>query len=243
MAIIHRSDNPCVNARRHLIKEGEHKGEHDGTEAGDRSLLCRSCHRRLEQRIAELPALCSWLHANLARFGSAGQLVTGSREAPVPISLTVVALLEWPARICVVPDPVAVDRTPSIPAVLDSWIRLILEEDPQLVGPRKPTVDVMVLWLLARMSWLVEQRWVDELALEMDRLHAAINAAAPYWPMRDKPRPTPCPKCELRGLVWNSRWFECDSRLGGCGALLSQAEYDVLTQRWAVWAQDQEVAV
>jgi hypothetical protein len=105
----------------------------------------------------------------------------------------------------------------------------------------------MALWLLARMPpssmWLVEQRWVDELAVEMDRLHAAINAAAPYWPVRDQPRPTPCPKCELRALVWNSRWFECDPRLGGCGALLSQAEYDVLTQRWAMWAADQEVAV
>src|SRR5262245_23178870 len=233
---------PCLIARRHL--NADH--DHDGTPA-THGHICRSCYRRLEQRIAELPALCRWLEVNIACNGSAGERLSGSRDAPVPVSLMVIALLSWSAPDGGGHDPVGADGTPSIPAMLDSWVRMILEEDPSLTGPAKLTVDVMTVWLLARLAppdlWLAEQLWVDQFVAELDRVHVAINAAAPYWPVKDHPRPTPCDQCDLRALVWNSRWYECDPRLGGCGRLMSQIEYDQLIQRWAAWASDQEVAI
>src|SRR5262245_33285896 len=233
---------PCLISRRHLTADHDH----DGTPA-THGHICRSCLRRLEQRIAELPALCRWLQANIARTGPNGERLTGSREAPVPVNLTVIALLSWPADDGSGHDPVGADSTPSILGVLFAWTNHILDHQRTFSGPISWTVDGIAIWLIARLAppdhWLAAQPWVDEFAAELDRIHAAINAAAPYWPVKDHPRPTPCDQCDLRALVWNSRWYECDPRLGGCGRLMSQIEYDQLTQRWAAWAADQEVAV
>lgn len=232
----------CANARRHLTE-----GEHDGTEAVADSLLCRSCYRRLEQRIAELPALAGWLEANVAASGRSGEPVSGSRHPPVPVSLTVLALLGR-AHDCFAEncpgghDPVGADDTPSIPSLLDAWVRIVLEEHPDRLHGPDSTISACAAWLIIRLDWIAAQEWVPEICREVDSLTSSINGAAPWLPAPEaKPLYTPCPKCELRALVWCYPWYECDPRHGGCGSLMSQVEYEIEAHRWAVWAKDRQV--
>jgi hypothetical protein len=195
-----------------------------------------------------------WLHMNLARGGSAGQLVSGSREAPVPISLTVVALLAPalpPACPCGctedverTPDPVGADPTPSIAGMLYDWIWRVLDDRPRFAGPNTYTVDRMTVWLIAQLDWITEQDWVWAFAQDLDRLHSVINATAPRWPRKEEPRPVPCSGCGLLALMWRPPYVECDARLGGCSRLYLASEYDDLVAQWVVWTQgQQEVAV
>jgi len=258
---------PCLISRRHLTDTGDH----DGTQAAD-SWLCRSCTRRLEQRIAELPWVYDWLTQNLERGRCDGQLLSGSKEAPVPISLAVLALLGrghecdedchtsrcYGADGCLGHhDPVGADNELSIPGVLEGWVDVVLAEHPDrgLHGP-DATVSGHAAWLLARgrFDWIIEQDWVSELSREVDVLVSRANAAVPWLPPpnREDYRPTPCQKCDKRALVWRYPWFECDGNVGGCSNLMSLAEYRAWTKTWiarwdknrrAVWAADQEVAV
>lgn len=258
--------DPCANARRHLIKDGEHKGDHDGTEAGDRSLLCRSCTRRLEQRLAELPWVYDWLTHNLERGMAGSERLTGSRDAPIPVSVAVLVLLGrghscddgdgCHTSKCFGPDgcpghhdPAGADNTLTIPGVLDGWVDIVLAEHPdrRLHGP-DATIGCAA-WLGVRLDWIIEQEWVPELCREIDELISRANAAAPWLepPTRQDYRPTPCQKCDKRTLVWRYPWFECDRDIGGCGNLTSIAEHKDWTKEWiARWDKDrraQEVAV
>lgn len=238
----------CVNARRHLAD-----GEHDGTQADD-GHLCRSCTRRLEQRIAELPWVYDWLTQNLESGRLDSQRLTGSKDAPIPISVTVLALLGrghdcddgegchtskcfGPAGCPGHHDPVGADNSLSIPGVLDGWIEVVLAEHPDrgLHGP-EATIAACAAWLLARgrFEWITAQEWIDEMCREIDELVSRANAAVPWVPppIREDYRPTPCEKCDKRALVWRYPWFECDGNVGGCSNLMSLAEYKMWTKQW-----------
>ena len=229
--------NDCANTRRN----------HTAAETTD-GLLCWPCRHRLEQHITGLPGLVHWLTVNVAAQNRGGERVAGSRNPPIPVSLTVLALLgtshDCAADNC--PgghDPAGADTTPSIPSELDGWIRLVLDEHPDRLHGPGPQLHAASRWLVARLDWIVEQPWVGEMCVSLDRVWSVANAAAPMWHSRDKPRPLPCPHCDLRALLWRPPWVECHRDLGGCGALLTQREYDGWVRRWAAYARDHAEAV
>jgi hypothetical protein len=251
---------PCLISRRHLTD-----GEHDGTPA-DHGYLCRSCTRRLEQRIAELPWVSGWLSQNLERGQLGSERLSGSRDAPIPLSITVLALLgqghscdeECHTSRCFGDagcpghhDPDGVDNLSlSIPGVIAGWVEIVLDQHPDrgLSGP-EGTITACAAWLGVRLEWIVEQEWVDDMCREIDELVSRANAAVPWLPPpnREDYRPTPCEKCDKRALVWRYPWMECDGNVGGCNNLMSLKEYRDWTKQWiARWDKNRralEVAV
>ena len=168
-------------------------------------LLCRPGFDRLEQTIAELPALLGWLHANLASGGSGEH--DGSKrtkgEPPIPIRENVHDLVTETA------------------AVLTSWAMMIAEER-QLVGPRSPHPTATATFLVAHLPWAAQQTWIDALAVEILDLSRNGHQLAPSRP-RTYRLPAPCPTCNALELHRQDGddYVSC----GSCGRLWTEAEY------------------
>lgn len=181
-----------------------HPGDHR-PHAAEVGYLCKPGFARAEQHIAELPALSSWLHANLAS-GGAGDSDGSQRtkgEPPIPIRDTVH------------------DHIVEIAAVLTSWAMLVAEER-SLRGPRSAEVTTTAPFLLAHLEWAAAQLWVDDLAAEVADLHRTAHSLAPSRPGLHR-MPAPCPTCdavELSRQDGDDR-IECRS----CGRLWTEDEY------------------
>ena len=86
-------------------------------------VLCRGCHRRLTRALADVPDLVLHLRAHVAPSWqvSDGGSVSGTREAPAPLSLD------------------AVDAADELVAAVASWVVEVLEVHPEI--PRIVVVD------------------------------------------------------------------------------------------------------
>lgn len=203
----------------HEPERGEHPAKH--------GFLCESGYRRLEQHLAELPALSGWLHANLPRSdsGGYGDYTTGSKDRPLPIR-----------------DAVA-DHCATILGIVNSWARIVAEER-DLRGPWKPlppdgraerdrlrraveqtaTLSELTTFLLAHLPWAVEQAWVDDMADEVQDVTRDGHKLVPSRPGRHRIQ-APCPDadCNLAALVRvdGSAYVECE----GCGRLWTEDEW------------------
>jgi len=207
-----------------------------------------------------------WLSRNLERGGLNGERLTGSREAPIPVSVAVMVLLghghscdeDCHTSKCFGPDGCPGHHDPdgadnlslSIPGVLEGWVDIVLDQHPDrgLTGPES-TIAGCAAWLGVRLDWITEQEWVNPMSAEVDELISRANAAVPWLPPieRQDYRPTPCNKCDKRALLWRYPYMECDRDIGGCGDLRTLKEHKDWTKEWiARWgkrAADQEVAV
>lgn len=138
------SDFPCVLPHRHDPERQR--------SAMDGGYVCRGCHARMEQTLAELPAQHQALTGRLAATGSSrmAEQVTGSRERPLPINLTVA------------------DHREHIVRVTASWASLTAEER----GMALPHSDLpsVCAWLLRHLEWACAQPWVDDYAAELSTL-------------------------------------------------------------------------
>lgn len=187
--------------------------EHEKPQHARHGLLCGAHYSRLERTIAETPAVLSWLQANRESGSSHGEHVSGSREPPTPLRIDVH------------------DALVDIPEKLGSWCRLITEE-ANLAGPANAQPETVCTWLLARLPWVCNQPWVDELCRELDEATRFAHVLAPWRPGRHL-LPAPCPSegCEMLSLVRHDGddHVTCDRRLGGCGRVWSEDDYKRLT--------------
>jgi ribosomal protein S27E len=184
-----------------------------------RGHLCTSCYHRLEQELAELPALSSWLHANLAE---------GSSAAPNPMRVT--SRENWPV-------PIATDvhdHLEDIHAKLASWC-LNVCDDRDLQGPGRSDVNATAAFLLAHLDWSSEQPWADAFAVEIHELHRDAHALVPVVPQTHR-LDLPCPDCQTTTITRTdgADYARCES----CGRLWKEREYQWLCKRVAREQED-----
>lgn len=170
-------------------------------------LLCQPGYARLEQHLAELPALTTWLQANIGGASTSALDLTGTRaggDSPLPIRADVL------------------DHILLIRATLVSWAILIAEER-QLRGPAGSMPSVTATFLLAHLPWAAEQAWVDDLAQEAADLHRDAHHLCPSRP-RIYHLPIPCPEQDC-GFTLTRKdgddYVQCQT----CGRLWTEAEY------------------
>lgn len=152
-------------------------------QATNGTYLCQGHLSGLEQKLAEVTAVYDWLGACMIRDGSgAGDApITGSREAPTPIRISLH------------------DLRADISDKLSSWAHLVAE-DRSMRGPDHfDDPQAASGWLMSQVVWIAAQPWVDEFWGEVDEWHRLSRLAAPYHRER-RDLPAPCPECDLLAL-------------------------------------------
>lgn len=170
-------------------------------------LVCDADFSRVRADLAEIPDLHADLPAALIPERGAGQAVTGSREAPLPIRLDVVDLA-LPARHAPVRDWWQ-DQTGylSVATVLDSWALDWLGTRAQGECRPEPRVQTLAGWLDARLPWACDYHHaVDEFARDLSDLTAALRAIV--GEATDREYLGPCPVMRASG-------HPCGGRLSG----------------------------
>jgi hypothetical protein len=176
------------------------------THEPDRGLICHPGYLRLEQHIAELPALLGWLHANLPAGGPGGD-GRGSSELKIPIN----------AKIH--------DHIQHAIGTLISWCALIADER-QLLGPRDTSPETACTFLNAHLDWASGQCWIGDMADELQDLTRTGHRLSPSQPVKHH-LPAPCPSCDLLALsrTDGDAYVTCEA----CGRLWTEDEYKRLT--------------
>lgn len=185
-----------------IAKHGDDRGEHQA-EVG---FLCKPAFTRLERQIAELPALASWLRANIGSGGTSAldpNKVSRSGDDPLPIKADVFDHLEL------------------IAFTLTSW-SLLVSEERELHGPASSHPEATAAFLGAHLSWAAEQTWVDDLAVEVEDLTRIAHQLVPSRPEVHR-LGAPCPDCGASELTRRdgADYIGC----GSCGKLITEKEY------------------
>ena len=189
--------------------------------------LCYACWTRLRSQLCALPAVAGWLHVFLAAGGAAGERVSGSREDPIPLRVDILDLIGP-----VAPNPslpvIAEARVggsdqagdPSILDELRAWAEQVEAETGEAWEDRR-TVTGAVTYLTGRLSWIVEQPWVDEFDARIRDLSTRAHRVAP-WRAEIRRDPTPCETCGRRAIVIHlaEGHSRCEKRAGGCGRVI-----------------------
>ncbi len=138
----------CILAHTDRQPDGTRTPRPEPTKAAAGAQLCTGHIRRLEQDLAEAPALYDRLEAALQPGGSNGPRITGTSTKPLPI------------------NPAAAEARTRLRDILTEWTRLVAEER-DMHPPTTPTVPRLAGFLLTHHRWIAEQPWVDELILEI----------------------------------------------------------------------------
>jgi hypothetical protein len=193
------------------------------------------------------------LPAGTVRSGSRGAPVTGSREAPVPVTLDLVDLTAT-ARM---PNPVRgpgyyprslwpedqIGRLP-VATILDQWVHDWISYD-RCPGNHLPAPTVVTLagWLTIRLGWACDEHpAVDDFAAELREVRAALNRLNGDGPLYPEPIvAVPCSGCDILALfcpVSSPYRAEC----GSCGKLYTDDEYARWTGLLAAMAKRRAAA-
>lgn len=198
----------------------------------NRPPVCDGCRARLVSQLRELPELYALLPAVLARPGGSAEKVSGTREAPVPLSLDVVDLLAESRR----PNPTAEARSHpddavgglSVASALDEWVRDWRAARSKGEGLPVPTVAALSGWLRVRLDWACDQHpAIGEFATEIRHIAASLRTTLALRRHVDRLE-APCPTCDMRALyreVDPVRGAADYIRCGGCGRLWTPDEY------------------
>lgn len=188
--------------------------------------VCRRCAALLHRDLTEMPELWVRLHTQLTPGSGVGDKVSGSREQPIGVRVDVLSLI-GPAG----DPPTPRDQIGDAPILdtLTTWAMLITEER-HLAGPRHDITGLSA-FLLAHNGWAVERPWADDYAEEVRR---AAHTARRHTGLLDalpERMGAPCPHCDALALqrAPGDDWIEC----GGCGRLISPAEYDTWHRMYA----------
>lgn len=209
------------------------RGDQEPRETRGADHLCHVCTERLRKRIAEAPALVSWLaaHVQPGRHGESDKVRGGGFVAPIPVRADVLSVIGPAATEAVLGNGDDQDNTLNIPAELDSWCQVLVEERTEhdggtYAGPRGGKPETTAAYLLAHLEWIVQQQWAVELHDEMGRMHRTAFGLAP-WDAGRHEVPGECPSCDLKALVRydGSSYVQCEIRAGGCGRLISEDDY------------------
>ncbi|MEU6181182.1 hypothetical protein [Streptomyces coeruleorubidus] len=173
----------------------------------------------------------TWLARHRVQRGGAGERVSASKEAPIPLRLDVLSLLGPSADEVLSGD----DQVGPVPVVgvLSAWSDLVSEEARQ--KPVSRTVSTLTQYLVSNVEWACRQEWVADFAEELEGLLRTLRKVSGIEPVRIV-LPVLCPSCEMRTMIREegSGWSaECRA----CPAIkLSAREYGhlVTTQAQAV---------
>jgi hypothetical protein len=175
-----------------------------------------------------------------AKQASKAPMVSGSHEAPVPVSLDLVDLTSEARH----GSMYVADSSPwpedqvghiAVATELDFWVRDIADVigDPLPV----PVVPVLAMWLHERAGWAWDYYGaLDEMVVTVDRisrtLYAIVNPRGP----RPERKAAPCPGCGEATLCGDGErvWCEVDD----CGRVLTAVEYG----QWAAAEAHRELS-
>lgn len=211
----------------------------------DRAQVCEPCRRRLDSILHDIATL--WPHIPAAMHpgsNGAGQRVSGSREAPLPLRVDVLDLT-MPAREPT-PTPQArrwpEDHTGAMSAatVLDQWARDWLSYGAPGRLP-EPDVGPLVSWLRVRLEWACDHHpAIDEFAGELrDLLSTLRRTVGGTSPKPQRCDGVPCRRCDLLTLfrlVDGSGDIECGNP--ACRAIMRADEYATWCRLSAVPAKE-----
>lgn len=194
----------------------------------ERAQVCWPDRGRLPHILADIADLYLQLPEVLERGQAAGQRVSGSREAPVPVSLDVVDL-SASARIG--NATAQAKRNPddqighiSVPSILDAWVRDWRDEMAFAQSLPLPTVPELVRWLRDRIEWACDRHpAVDEFAAEMVKTRGILRSILGLTESEpDFCDGVVCKSCDRMALYRDGQYVECDA----CGLLYTEAEYN-----------------
>ena len=188
-------------------------------------MVCDSDRTRLARTLDEIVDLYARLPGLLVPGQTAGQRVSGSREASLPLRVDPLDL-SMPPRAAAVHDPYK-DQVGEIAvaAHLDLWVQdwrgvLAVHTNPD------PTVPALAAWLR---TWLYEAcdrcTAVDDFAAEMFALAVTLRRTCGTTGVKPKLLDAECSRCDQRAMyrLPGEDRVEC----GGCGRRMTEDEYRV----------------
>jgi hypothetical protein len=219
----------------------------DQRRQAERGQVCQPCRAGLARTLRELgeayaalgtpevpepgaDPVSAVLPAGHTRAAAGAAPVSGSREAPVPVSVDLVDLTAH-ARAGAVRDA-RHDQIGglSVASVLDQWVR-DWRSHPTCPGEHLPaaTVPALLRWLADRADWAADVHpAVDEWVGEMRALLQRCRRAAGDIP--DRPElldGVPC-SCDVVGALYRDHASRWTAECAACGRLWDDDEY----QRW-----------
>lgn len=209
---VHRAHCPCHPAC------ADHVGHCKGCAprpSHDRSLLCGSCfYRKLRSPLRRVPALHDWLSSRKAGLRATaydGDLVSSSKEAPLPFNADIV------------------DHLGVADRVLNAWAAKAVGETDPGPGPSKWDDVGSAKWLDDHSGWAAEQRWVPGLINDLAELERRARAIAP-WQRTGHSLPLPCTVCDQRTLVLfgGDDWVTCTNP--ECDKIIGWFDYQKLSR-------------
>jgi hypothetical protein len=161
---------------------------------------CDPCRNRLAAALWEIRDLHTLLGAALSPGQSGGQRVSGSREAPLPLSVRALDLAGPARREVEGVSDAGRDQAGgwSVAAILDSWAR---DWAPMLDEPLpRPDVPALVSWLSRHLKWALDEHpAVDDFNHEVIALlyglRSLLNVSRQPIYLTD-----PCPSCAHTAL-------------------------------------------
>lgn len=229
----------------HRCRRGGRCSDHerlpDGSRLGSRinheDGLCTSCEKQVVRAISELPRDYTELALLLGKAGSgAGDKVSGTRELPVPIRLSIEALMTrivhesqcWAESVA---EKMRIDwdtqhARDSRPGVVLDRACSLLAKAPSALLALQPTTHVV--WGRDEDgddTWEDEERDGVEGALLFLDLHHQARSYAGLTRLVER-KTVPCPRCDAQALTHESgaELVVC----GACGREYTLDEYDKL---------------
>ena len=133
------------------------------------------------------------------------------------------------------PSPGA-DHADEIQRVIAGWedaarqhLRHVAATD--VFGDPAATLAASVEYLNANYPELISSEFAADFGGEISRLHSTAVALVKNKPVR-RHLPAPCPSCDMAALIQEEGlackpWYvECSERLGGCGRLFSETDWE-----------------
>ncbi len=193
----------------------------------ERAQVCDADRARLPHILTDIEELHAKLPEAYARGHAAGQKVSGSPEAPAPVSIDALDLSAG-ARNGGLTE--AAKEHPddqigqiAVASILDQWVRDWRDEMAFAQSLPLPTVSELSKWLRNRIGWACDRHpAIDEFAAEMVKLRGALRAVLQLTdPEPDYCDGVVCKSCDRYSLYRDGKYVEC----GKCGLLYTEEEY------------------
>lgn len=129
----------------------------------DDAPICRNCHRKLDERLEDIPCRYAMLPAFLQPgSGTDGTGIRTPLGSKPPIRLDVV-------------DQMYRETVDAVLPKLESWVRMVREEKGWQPAEGPCTVVGEVGFLRAHLEWIVAQGWLPDFETEIRQTHNRLR--------------------------------------------------------------------
>lgn len=143
-------------------------GRHD--ELPPTAYACPGCQRHLVRQLADIEDYLGIVTPEPGRTGGYGPTSRQYGSRP-PLRLDVIAMFDPRTEINGPGDDDILDEIPNVWADLNGWSGIVHQEHPD--QPAGSGAWFLRVWC----SWIVTRPWVDEFAVDVTRVHAALRQA------------------------------------------------------------------